>query len=104
MQALDLMPTVRQALRELEVPTSTSCSTWSRCGPGNGGLGRLAACFLDSMATRASPASAAASATTGMFRQRIVDGQQVEVPDYWLTRRQPVGNSSAGDPRAGALR
>ncbi|TPX40827.1 glycogen phosphorylase [Synchytrium endobioticum] len=57
---------------------------------GNGGLGRLAACYMDSLATLDLPAwGYGIRYTYGIFQQRIMDGYQVEFPDYWLNFGNP---------------
>ncbi|MCB5258328.1 MAG: glycogen/starch/alpha-glucan phosphorylase, partial [Candidatus Cloacimonetes bacterium] len=59
-------------------------------GLGNGGLGRLAACFMDSLATQAYPAYGyGIRYEFGIFKQNIVQGYQVEEPDHWLKKGCP---------------
>ena len=88
--ALELQDTVKQALADFGVDIQALAEREPDAALGNGGLGRLAACFLDSMATLGVPGMGyGIRYEYGMFRQRIVDGQQVEQPDYWLTRGNP---------------
>jgi len=88
--ALGLRDRVRQALLDFGVDMDQITELEPDAALGNGGLGRLAACFLDSMATLNIPGFGyGIRYDYGMFRQTIVDGRQVEVPDYWLTHGNP---------------
>ena len=88
--ALDVMPAIRAALQALDVDADALFDLEPDAALGNGGLGRLAACFLDSMATVGVPGFGyGIRYDYGMFRQTMVDGRQVEVPDYWLTHGNP---------------
>ncbi len=90
MLALGLRDRVRQALLDFGVDMDALTELEPDAALGNGGLGRLAACFLDSMATLNIPGFGyGIRYEYGMFRQTIVDGNQVEVPDYWLTHGNP---------------
>jgi starch phosphorylase len=85
-----LDPVVRQAIKQknLDWPEVLECEP--DAGLGNGGLGRLAACFLDSMATMQLPAVGyGLRYEYGIFKQTIQDGWQHEQPDNWLRRSDP---------------
>jgi starch phosphorylase len=88
--ALGIYDQMNEALAGLGVDMSTVTELEPDAALGNGGLGRLAACFLDSMATLAIPGFGyGIRYDYGMFRQQIVDGEQVETPDYWLRAGNP---------------
>lgn len=76
---------VQDGLNELGFRIEDVISQEHDAALGNGGLGRLAACFLDSMATLNYPAwGYGLRYRYGIFKQEIVNGYQMEVPDYWL--------------------
>ena len=75
----------REALADIGIDWNMLRDFESDAGLGNGGLGRLAACFLDSMATMELPAIGyGLRYDYGIFRQQIKNGAQVEEPDHWL--------------------
>jgi len=81
---------VEEALAELGINYNDIEEEEPDPGLGNGGLGRLAACFLDSLATLEYPAyGCGIRYRHGIFEQKIVDGYQVEQPDNWLENGNP---------------
>ncbi len=82
---LDLMDEYREAIDVLAIRLEDVFDCEWEAGLGNGGLGRLAACFLDSMATLNYPCYGyGIRYEYGIFTQKIVDGYQTEAPDNWL--------------------
>src|SRR6516165_2899207 len=80
----------RQAVKELGLDFDRIIAAESEPGLGNGGLGRLAACYLDSLATLSVPEIGyGIRYEFGMFHQQIRDGWQVEMTDYWLRYGNP---------------
>ncbi|MBK1655203.1 glycogen/starch/alpha-glucan phosphorylase [Allochromatium vinosum] len=87
---LDLDEAVARGLHTLGLELEEIASTEPDPGLGNGGLGRLAACFLDSCATLQLPVRGyGLRYEYGMFRQTIENGAQVEEPDHWLREGNP---------------
>lgn len=87
---LFLDPLVRQAARQKQIDWPRLIEQEPDAGLGNGGLGRLAACFLDSMATLQLPAMGyGLRYEYGIFEQSIEHGWQEEKPDNWLRRNDP---------------
>ena len=81
---LGVLPEVKEALGNLGFKSGDLFELEPDAGLGNGGLGRLAACYLDSMTTLDIPATGYSICyELGIFKQKIVEGQQVELPDDW---------------------
>lgn len=88
--ATDLTEVVEEGLASLGIELQTLRDQETEPGLGNGGLGRLAACFVDSLATMSVPCIGyGIRYDYGIFRQTFVDGWQVEQPDNWLALGAP---------------
>lgn len=86
----ELLEVAQEAMRELGLDPETIFSEEKDMGLGNGGLGRLAACFLDSLATLDLPSVGyGIHYEFGLFRQTFVNGYQVETADNWLIAGNP---------------
>ncbi|QPB19114.1 glycogen/starch/alpha-glucan phosphorylase [Rhizobium sp. 007] len=116
---MGLMEQVRDALASLGVDVNVIAGLEPDAALGNGGLGRLAACFMESMATVEVPAYGyGIRYVHGLFRQQLADGWQVELPESWLAHGNPweferresayeigyggtvdVANNAEGEPR-----
>jgi starch phosphorylase len=87
---MELLDEMSQALSSLGVDIDLIAELEPDAALGNGGLGRLAACFMESMATVDVPAYGyGIRYVNGMFRQEIQDGWQVELPENWLAHGNP---------------
>jgi starch phosphorylase len=87
---LGILSTVREALQELGIDLEKVSEIEPDMAIGNGGLGRLASCFMDSAAsTGLSVNGNGIRYRYGLFKQKIIDGYQVELPDSWLNNVNP---------------
>ncbi|MBP1048266.1 glycogen/starch/alpha-glucan phosphorylase [Enterococcus sp. BWM-S5] len=82
---MGLLDIVRDSLKELDIDLEELCKIEKDMALGNGGLGRLASCFMDSIASSSLPGNGnGIRYDYGLFKQKFVDGNQVELPDEWL--------------------
>ena len=82
---MDLEKTMAKALSKFKVKLDSLYELEPDAGLGNGGLGRLAACFLDGLSTGGYPAMGyCIKYEFGIFRQKLIEGWQTEMPDFWL--------------------
>ena len=90
MMSLGIYDVVKEGLAHLGVDINELEDIETDAGLGNGGLGRLAACFMDSLATLDYPGSGnTIRYKSGLFKQFIINNEQVEVPDQWLRIENP---------------
>lgn len=88
--SLGMRDEVKKALADMDIDLEKLFAVESEPGLGSGGLGRLAACFMDSMASLAVPGHGnGIRYRFGLFEQRLVEGHQVELPDNWLSKGNP---------------
>lgn len=89
---MELNNEMKEVFEELGIDFNTVENAEPDPGLGNGGLGRLAACFLDSLSTLALPAyGCGIRYRYGIFEQRLENGYQIEAPDNWLSAGDPWG-------------
>ncbi len=82
---MELTANMEKALKKFNIKLDKLYDFEPDAGLGNGGLGRLAACFLDGLSTGSYPAMGyCIKYELGIFRQKLVDGFQTEMPDFWL--------------------
>ena len=87
---LGVYDTVNQGLKELNIDLNELLALEADAGLGNGGLGRLAACFMDSLASLNYPGHGnTIRYKYGFFRQKLLNGKQIEIPDNWLQLDYP---------------
>ena len=90
LMSLGIYGVTKEALEELNIDINEIEDCEADAGLGNGGLGRLAACFMDSLASLDYPGNGnTIRYRNGLFKQLIIDNKQVEVPDQWLRYGYP---------------
>lgn len=87
---LGILKTVREGLEDFGIELDEVAKVEPDMAIGNGGLGRLASCFMDSLASKGLPGNGnGIRYRYGLFKQKIIDGYQVELPDSWLNNGNP---------------
>lgn len=90
MKNLGIYDIIQQGLFELNIDLNDLIQLEADAGLGNGGLGRLAACFMDSLASLQYPGHGnTIRYKYGFFKQKIINGKQIEIPDNWLKLGYP---------------